>query len=60
MSLKKKTEKNEKNEIPDDPKSAYERTWDEHGHEKGAPLAPHLNRTPMQQHRGGPLPNEKK
>lgn len=47
-------------EIPDDPKSAYERMWAECGHEKGAPLAPHQNRTPMDLHRGGPLPNEKK
>jgi hypothetical protein len=47
--------------IPDDPKSAYERLMDEDGHERGgAPLAPHQNRLPGEQHRGGPLPNQKK
>jgi uncharacterized protein (DUF2267 family) len=30
---------------------------EEAGHERGAPLAPHQNRTPSEQHRGGPLPN---
>jgi uncharacterized protein (DUF2267 family) len=29
----------------------------EAGHERGAPLAPHQNRPPGEQHRGGPLPN---
>jgi len=29
----------------------------EAGHERGAPLAPHQNRPPSEQHRGGPLPN---
>lgn len=28
--------------------------------ETGAPLAPSQNRTPAQEHRGGPLPNMKK
>ena len=30
---------------------------EESGHERGAPLAPHQNRPPGEQHRGGPLPN---
>jgi uncharacterized protein (DUF2267 family) len=30
----------------------------EAGHERGAPMAPHQNRAPGEQHRGGPLPNE--
>jgi uncharacterized protein (DUF2267 family) len=29
----------------------------EDGHERGAPMAPHQNRTPGDEHRGGPLPN---
>lgn len=29
----------------------------EAGHERGAPMAPHQNRTPGEEHRGGPLPN---
>lgn len=29
----------------------------EWGHERGAPMAPHQNRSPGEQHRGGPLPN---
>jgi uncharacterized protein (DUF2267 family) len=29
----------------------------EAGHERGAPMAPHQNRTPGDEHRGGPLPN---
>ncbi|MDB5026724.1 MAG: hypothetical protein JWO66_413 [Candidatus Eremiobacteraeota bacterium] len=29
----------------------------EHGTERDAPLAPHQNRPPGEQHRGGPLPN---
>jgi uncharacterized protein (DUF2267 family) len=29
----------------------------EDGHERGAPMAPHQNRTPGEEHRGGPLPN---
>ncbi len=28
--------------------------------EHGAPMAPHQNRPPAEQHRGGPLPNQKK
>lgn len=32
----------------------------ESGHERGAPLAPHQNRSPGEEHRGGPLPNQKK
>jgi uncharacterized protein (DUF2267 family) len=30
----------------------------EAGHERGAPMAPHQNRAPGEQHRGGPLPNQ--
>ncbi len=29
----------------------------EAGHERDAPMAPHQNRSPGEQHRGGPLPN---
>jgi hypothetical protein len=28
--------------------------------EAGAPMAPHQNREPREQHRGGPLPNQKR
>lgn len=31
----------------------------ESGHERGAPMAPHQNRSPGEEHRGGPLPNQK-
>jgi hypothetical protein len=44
----------------DDPKSERERLQDERGTERNAPMAPHQNRPPEQQHRGGPLPNQKK
>jgi len=44
----------------DDPKSEEERLHDERGREKGAPMAPEQNRLPAQQHRAGPLPNQKK
>jgi uncharacterized protein (DUF2267 family) len=37
--------------------STYEALHAEAGHERGAPLAPHQNRPPGEQHRGGPLPN---
>jgi hypothetical protein len=50
----------EKQHKPDDQKSEYERLRDEDGHEKGAPMAPHQNRPPTEQHRSGPLPNQKK
>jgi hypothetical protein len=50
----------EKPSVPDDPKSAHQRMMDEQGHEKGAPLAPHQNRPPKDQHKGGPLPSQKK
>jgi hypothetical protein len=53
-------EKAETGEIPDDPKSASDRQHDEWGHEKGEPLAPHQNRAPKDQHKAGPLPNQKK
>ena len=32
----------------------------ERDNERGAPMAPSQNRTPSEQHRGGPLPNQKK
>jgi hypothetical protein len=45
---------------PDDQKSKYERMQEERGHEKDASMAPQQNRTPAEQHEGGPLPNHKK
>jgi hypothetical protein len=48
-------------ESPDaEHRRAVETLKDDHGTESGAPLAPHHNRTPAEQHRGGPLPNQKK
>ncbi len=40
--------------------ATYEALHEERGTERGAPLAPHQNRPPSLQHRGGPLPNIKK
>jgi uncharacterized protein (DUF2267 family) len=37
--------------------ATYEALHAESGHERGAPMAPHQNRAPGEQHRGGPLPN---
>lgn len=37
--------------------SAKQAQHAEDGHERGAPMAPHQNRTPGEEHRGGPLPN---
>jgi uncharacterized protein (DUF2267 family) len=37
--------------------ATYEALHAECGHERGAPMAPHQNRAPGEQHRGGPLPN---
>lgn len=37
--------------------ATYEALHAESGHERGAPMAPHQNRPPGEQHRGGPLPN---
>jgi uncharacterized protein (DUF2267 family) len=37
--------------------ATYEALHAESGHERGAPMAPHQNRAPGAQHRGGPLPN---
>jgi hypothetical protein len=37
--------------------ATYEALHVESGHERGAPMAPHQNRPPGEQHRGGPLPN---
>jgi hypothetical protein len=37
-----------------------ELTHEDHGTEAGAPLARTQNRTPAEEHRGGPLPNLKK
>lgn len=44
----------------DDRKSEYERLQDERGTERDAPMAPSQNRPPSEQHRSGPLPNQKK
>ena len=46
--------------IEDDPKSREERLHKDRDTEIGAPLAPMQNRPPGEQHRGGPLPNQKK
>ncbi|HZZ64029.1 MAG TPA: hypothetical protein VFE17_00895 [Candidatus Baltobacteraceae bacterium] len=40
--------------------SPFERIAEERGVEPGADMAPHQNRPPAVQHRGGPLPNQKK
>lgn len=37
--------------------ATHEALHAEDGHERGAPMAPHQNRPPGEQHRGGPLPN---
>jgi uncharacterized protein (DUF2267 family) len=37
--------------------ASYEALQEERGAERGAPMAPHQNRPPAEQHRGGPLPN---
>jgi hypothetical protein len=50
----------EKHGKPDDQKSEYERLQQERGTEHDAEMAPHQNRPPAEQHRGGPLPNQKK
>ncbi|HZO93155.1 MAG TPA: hypothetical protein VFB22_05255 [Candidatus Baltobacteraceae bacterium] len=39
---------------------AVEALENDRGAEHGAPLAPHQNRTPGEEHRGGPLPYQKK
>jgi hypothetical protein len=44
----------------DDPKSEYQRLQDDKGTERDAPMAPSQNRPPQEQHRGGPLPNQKR
>lgn len=38
--------------------ATYEALHAECGRERGAPMAPHQNRAPGEQHRGGPLPNQ--
>ena len=40
--------------------ATYQALHEERGTERGAPMAPHQNRPPGEQHRGGPLPNIKK
>lgn len=44
----------------DDTKIARERLEDDHGRERGGEMAPQQNRAPAEQHRSGPLPNQKK
>jgi len=51
---------NRKDEKRDDPRTAQQRLQDDRGRERDAPLAPEQNRAPSEQHRGGPLPNQKK
>lgn len=44
----------------DDRKSKIERQQVERGTEHDDAMAPHQNRPPAEQHRGGPLPNQKR
>jgi|GEM_PF-4833293 len=44
----------------DEHRHAVEALEDDRGSERGAPTAPAQNRTPGEQHRGGPLPYQKK
>jgi hypothetical protein len=47
----------------DDPKAPFAKAQDDNGKkgtERDAPMAPSQNRPPAEQHRGGPLPNQKK
>jgi hypothetical protein len=53
-------ESQHKHPIPDDKKSEYERMQVERDREREANLAPEQNRPPSEQHRGGPLPNQKR
>jgi hypothetical protein len=53
-------ESQDKHTIPDDKKSEYERRQAEREREHDAAMAPQQNRPPTEQHRGGPLPNQKK
>lgn len=46
--------------VPDDRKSQYERMQAERGVEHDQATAPNQNRPPTEQHRGGPLPNQKR
>ena len=43
--------------VAEEREATYEALHAESGHERGAPMAPHQNRAPGEQHRGGPLPN---
>jgi hypothetical protein len=53
-------ERDKQRQQDDDPKSAYQRLQNEHGTEHDAAMAPQQNRPPTEQHRGGPLPNQKR
>jgi hypothetical protein len=44
----------------DDPRSREQRIHKDRDNEQGAPMAPSQNRPPAEQHRSGPLPNQKK
>jgi hypothetical protein len=53
-------EREQKHSVPDDTKSEYERKQADRGRERDAAMAPEQNRPPKDQHRGGPLPNQKR
>jgi hypothetical protein len=44
----------------DDPKTERERMQADRDAERDSTMAPRQNRPPAQEHRGGPLPNQKK
>jgi hypothetical protein len=60
MGNTQRMESKQKHPIPDDKKSEYERQQAERGRERDSSMAPEQNRPPREQHRGGPLPNQKK
>jgi hypothetical protein len=53
-------EHDKEKKLDDDPKSEYLRMQDKKGAEHDAAMAPQQNRPPAEQHRGGPLPNQKR
>lgn len=58
-----KHEKDDRNQAETERESAQalnERSHQERGVEKGDVMAPHQDRTPAEEHRGGPLPNQKR
>jgi uncharacterized protein (DUF2267 family) len=59
-TIAEETEERRERIITEERISTYEALRAERGTERDAPLAPHQNRTPGEQHRGGPLPNQMK